>query len=122
MKRGKVQEYRQWMLKRLGCPGHGGKAGVARAERAEGQGGEAAGSGWARLWALGLWAAVGSWVYLDSGGGLAESDTHTNTFSELSADCWNPTAFWKQLGTSEELRETGSVAHTTRFTGPGDGQ
>ena len=32
MKRGKVQEYRQWMLKRLGCPGHGGKAGVARAE------------------------------------------------------------------------------------------
>ena len=31
-KRGKVREYRQWMVKRLACPGHSGKAWVAGAE------------------------------------------------------------------------------------------
>lgn len=90
--------------------GRGGWSGRSRVS--QGQGGEAAGSGWASLWALVLWAAVGSWVYSDSGGGLAESDTHTSTFSKLSADCLNPAASWMRLGTStsEELGEIGSVA------------
>lgn len=82
-----------------------------QSEQREGRGVEAL--EWPRLVKQAVGAAVGSWVCSESGGGLAEDDTHCNTFPKLSSSCLDPIVFWKELG------ETGSVAHTPHFAGLG---
>lgn len=109
-KRGKTQENGQWVLKSGGAQDTaGGPVWPEQSELKGGRGNEGReGPGPVEQ---APWTAVGSWPCSESGRGLAEYDTYRNTFSKLSADCLGPTVFWKELGTSVELGETGSVAH-----------